>query len=270
MIGEGNGEACTTAPLPSVVHGEDRSIQDPKLDVRASSVLLMTVGLVHDDGQKDLPVDSPRVAGRRWVSVAHSIDGSYLEGVDAIIQPGIGPWAGAGTERAAVQPALEGRPGLGAGEAEAGIGAAARVVRVSGDGGIRRDRVDGPGVAGRRRVAVARGTSGAHLEGMLAVGQPAVRLRAGARTERSSIQPALECRPGLCAGEAEAGAGTVARVVRLVSDGGIRLDRVDGPRVGGRRRVKVAGSIDGPHLEGMLAVGPVSYTHLTLPTIYSV
>ncbi len=131
-------------------------------------------------------VDRPGEAGRGSIGVAGAVGGSHLEGVAAVPQGGVSLRAGAGAEAAAVQLALEGCAGL-AGEAEAGVGAAARVRRLSGDGGVRSQGIDRPGVAGWGWIGVAREILGSYIEGVAAFRKPDVILWAYTRNEGLAI-----------------------------------------------------------------------------------
>ena len=82
---------------------------------------------------------------------------------------------------------------LGAGEAKTGISTGARIGWLSRDGGIWCYRINGPVIAGRRRVRIA----GDHqwpvlLSRLVAVSQAGVRLRSGAGTETATVQLALK------------------------------------------------------------------------------
>src|SRR5205814_795944 len=99
---------------------------------------------------------------------------------------------------------------VGAGEAEAGARAAARVGRVGGDRRVRRGRVDQPGEAVGARVDIAGLVDRPHIEGVAAVGEAAVALRAGAGDVGAAVALRLEAGDAAAArvgaGEAEAGA----------------------------------------------------------------
>ena len=99
---------------------------------------------------------------------------------------------------------------------------------------LRCGQVDRPGVRRRRRVDVAGGVLGPHLERVRGLGQPGVRLRARAVGERAAVEPALEARA--CVGRREREAR--ARGVRVGGRGGgdrrVRGRRVDREREGRR------------------------------------
>ncbi len=211
--------------------------------------------LIGDGGVRRYGVNGPVVAGRRWVTYCRRHLGPYLKGVGAVGQTGVRLRAGAAAETTAIQLALKGRTSFVAGEAETGISAIARIGRLIRDGGVRRYGVNGPVVAGRRRVSVAGAILSPYLKGVGAVGQAGVRLRAGAGTETTAIQLALKGRTSFVAGEAETGISAIARIGRLIRDGGVRRYGVNGPVVAGRRRVRVAGAILSPYLKGVGAVG---------------
>ena len=88
----------------------------------------------------------------------------------------------------------------------------ARIWRLSRDRGVRRYRVNRPAVAGRRWVSITGAINGAYFEGVGAVCQAGVRLRAGASAETTAIQLALKGRTSFVAGEAETGISAIARI----------------------------------------------------------
>src|SRR5439155_4294003 len=91
-----------------------------------------------------------------------------------------------------------------------------------------------------------------HLEGMRAVRDTRVALRARAGSERSAVERALEARARLGA-EAEARSRAVARIRRRARDRSARRNGIDGPGVAGRG-TGVAGGVGRLHLEGVRAV----------------
>ena len=92
-----------------------------------------------------------------------------------------------------------------------------------------------------------------HGEHVVAADQAGVRLRRRARLVEA-VEEALERRAGIAARERERRLGAGRVLGREPGDRGHRRT-VDGPRVGGRRRVLVAGGVDGAHAEGVLAGG---------------
>ena len=200
-------------------------------------------------------VDRPGEAGGGRVGVAGGVGGAHLEGVRALGQAGIALRRAAGGPAAAVELALEGRAALGRAEREAWPGDVRGVVRLGGDRGVRRGGVDRPGEARGSCVGVACGVGRADLEGVRAVAEPGVALRAGAGGPGATVDPALERRRALTRAEGEVGGGGVARVAGLGGDRGVRRGGVDRPGVGRGGRVGVACGVGRAHLEGVRAVG---------------
>src|SRR5205823_1280493 len=123
--------------------------------------------------------------------------------------------ARAAVPAAAVEPAFEGRAGLGRAEAEARTGVVRRVVRVRVDGRVGRGQVDGPGVARRAPVRVAGRVGRAHIERVAAGAEGRQAVRARAAVPAAAVQATLEGRAGLGRAEPEAWAGVVRRIVRM-------------------------------------------------------
>ena len=152
----------------------------------------------HLRGGRD-QVDRPRLRGRRGVHVARCVPGPDLEAVRPARELGQGHGAGrARRPRALVETAFEGGH-RGAAEGAAAIAQLCRPRR--GDGtrtaeelGLGRHRVDRPGPLHRRRVDVARHVDRPDQQRVRAVGQPLQLQLAGARRERSPVDPALEPR----------------------------------------------------------------------------
>src|SRR5204863_19247 len=96
-----------------------------------------------------------------------------------------------------------------------------------------------------------------HLEGVRAVGEAAVGVRAGAGREAGAVELALEVSdPGTVwvgAREVEAGRARVARVARLARDRGVGRGRVDEPAEAGRATL-VAGRVLGLDVEAVRAL----------------
>src|SRR5207244_5399477 len=76
---------------------------------------------------------------------------------------------------------------------------------------------------------------------------------AGAGGPAAAVDAAFEGRAGLGGAEAEAGCGVVRGVGGIRVDGRVGRGEVDGPGVGGRRRIRVPGSVGGAHIEGVAA-----------------
>ena len=130
------------------------------------------------------------------VAVAGGVGGADLEGVRAVGERPGRVAGSAGRERLAVDAALEAStPGSPRANSNVGVGVAGRAgrrrvdARVCGGGGV-----DGEGARRGRRVDVAGGVGGAHLEGVLRR-RPACRgERRRARGEGAAVDAALEGR----------------------------------------------------------------------------
>ncbi len=146
-----------------------------------------------------------RVGGRR-VGVAGAVGGADVERVRTVGEARERQGRGAGRERAAVDPALEGRAGLPGGELEVGARLARGAGRPRRDRRLRRRGVDREGAGDGRRVGVAGGVDGPRLERVLAVGERVdLRGRAAGR-EGGAVDPALELRARLVRGRARTSA----------------------------------------------------------------
>src|ERR687887_351513 len=134
------------------------------------------------------------------------------------------------------------------------------VVGGRGGGGARLHRVDRPGEVGGARVFVAALVGRLDVEGVGAVRQRAVALRAAvAGRGRPAVQTAAEAgdpRGGRRIGavEAEARRARVGRVGGRRVEHRVGGDRVHEPGEAGRARVRVLGLVDRPHREGVRAL----------------
>ena len=139
----------------------------------------------------------------------------------------------------------------------AGVPLGDRVV-AGGDGErgrrARGGRVDHPGEARRGGVGVAGGVRGAHVEGVAAVGQAGVVLRARARRPGAAVAPALEGGAGLVRREGRSSGRSTRSGRRDRVDRRLRSSRVvrEGEARGSGR---VAGDVGRAHAHGVAAVG---------------
>ena len=151
-----------------------------------------------DGARRVRVVDEPCVCSRGPVLVADDVARAQLQRVRAVGESGGDrQWRRGADPAAAVQVDLVGGRRLGRGEAERRSRVAARIGRGRREGRVGRSRVDRPGVARLRRVLVAGRVGRAHLEGVRALGQAAVGLRAGARAPGAAVEADVEARAGL-------------------------------------------------------------------------
>src|SRR5439155_11724446 len=129
----------------------------------------------------------------------------------------VGDRARAGGIAAAVEPAPERRIALARLEAEARRRRVAEAGWAGADRGVGRNRVHRPGRGGRA-AGVAGRIGRPDLEGVVAVGEAAVALRARAGRVVAVVEPALEARIGFARSEAEARRLRVAETIRPVGD----------------------------------------------------
>ena len=215
-------------------------------------------------GQGDIRSDLPGVGCGRVVREAVDVRRAHRELVVPDRHVDQAMRRRAGSKGLAVDRALERRGWLVGRERELDI-RAVRVLRPGVDGRLRGSDHE-PGVGRRRAVDIAGEIDRADLEEVHADQEVLVRvaLRAAARHEGRQlgrIEAALEPeqherREIVRAREAEDRLLGKARVARRCLDRRVRSRSVGlvDERVARRRRVDVAGLVDGPHLEGVLAV----------------
>ena len=208
-------------------------------------------------------VHRPAPRGRRRVNVAQRVLGLDAEGVIAVEQVEVSDAVAAARNpgvgiRLAIEIDAGGVVALAAGEGEVGRRVVGEGRRFGGDGRLGRCGVQRPGVDGRCGVEVAGGITGAYREGVAAVAQAVVGLGRRAGAVVGAIELAGERGPGLGAAEGECGAAAGRRVGRIGINRRVRHDGINGPGVGGRAGVNVAGGVLGPHAEGVAAVGQIA------------
>ena len=134
-------------------------------------------------------VHRPGVDRGARIRVSGGVRRPHAEGVAAVGEAGVGRGARAGGERAAVEPALEGRAALGGREAEVGARSTARIRRAGRDRRVGRGRVDRPGVRLRSRLGIAGGVGRLDVEGVGAFGR-GTSSSSGSSTPRTSLRRA--------------------------------------------------------------------------------
>ena len=137
-------------------------------------------------------VDRPGVGVGAGVGIAGRIDRAHLERMGAVGDPRIALRVRARREAGTVEVALERGAGLRGGEGEAGARRVRERRRVRRDRRVGRDRVDRPAVARDRAGVAGKIRRRLHVEGVGAVCERAVRIRARASSVGAAVDLALE------------------------------------------------------------------------------